>query len=112
MIRLIALACVVVVAAIGASGAGASTVYHGYRCTIGLPTPDNQGVLFTTTTDVLVLSNGALVTHCTFTGTGYTPPANPFPFNCFIGPDNTPADITELHMSPSGTVVLTCVAKP
>lgn len=109
------LAALVAAATIGAAGAGATDVSHGYTCTIGLPTPDNQGVYFTTTKDVTVITdNGAAVTHCTFTGTGYTPPASPFPFSCNIGPDSNqvPADITELHMTRNGTIVLTCVATP
>lgn len=68
-------------------------------------------MLFTTTKSVTVITdNGAAVTHCTFTNTGYTPPDSPFPFNCNI--QGTPADVTELHMTQSGTIVLTCVATP
>lgn len=88
-----------------------TTVMHGYTCTIGLPTPDNQGVFFTTTQSVTVVTdNGAAVTHCTFRDTGYTPPTSPFPFNCNV--QGTPADVTELHMTQNGNVVLTCVVTP
>ncbi len=109
---LVASVVVAVPFSIGAStAAGAATVLHGYNCTIGLPTPDNQGVSFTTTNSVTVITdNGAAVTHCTFLGTGYTAPPNPFPFNCNI--QGIPADVTELHITPNGTIALTCVARP
>ncbi|HEY8645889.1 MAG TPA: hypothetical protein VIL77_08450 [Gaiellaceae bacterium] len=112
MKRAIAIFGALVVVGVGATSAAAdTTVEHGYACTIGLPTPDNQGVLFTTTKSVTVITdNGAAVTHCTFMNTGYTPPDSPFPFNCNI--QGTPADVTELHMTQNGTIVLTCVATP
>jgi hypothetical protein len=57
-----------------------------------------------------VTDNGAAITHCTFVNTGYTAPG-PFPFACFIGPDNIPATTTELQIR-DHVVVLTCVAPP
>ena len=102
-------ACAVVAAGAAAAASAGATTLHGFPCSIGLP--ENQ--FFTTDTSVLVVTDGgAQVTHCTFTGTGYTPPASPFPFNCYIGPDLTPADVTELHMTQGGTITLTCVARP
>jgi hypothetical protein len=94
--------------AVFASGA---TVYQGFECQIGLPTPDNQGVLLTSTTSVTVVTeSGAAVNHCTFTDTGYSPPDSSFPFFCNV--QGAPADVTELHISPSGVVSITCVVRP
>jgi hypothetical protein len=96
----------------GDGAAAAATVIHGNVCTIGLPTPDNQGVFFTTDKTVTVVTDdGAAVTHCTFVGTGYTPPGEPFPFTCVIGPNEIVADIVQLEMQ-GGNVILTCISRP
>jgi hypothetical protein len=88
-----------------------ATVYQGFECQIGLPTPDNQGVLLTTTTSITVVTeSGVAVNHCTFTGTGYSPPDSSFPFFCNV--QGAPADLTELNISPSGVVSTTCVVTP
>ena len=58
---------------------------------------------------VVAATAATAVTHCTFTDTGYTGPRS-FPFFCNI--QGIPADVTELEISPGGTVSETCIATP